>query len=123
MLVTAYENKVNKDGWIGLTDENEENVWVWVDGSPTNSYFNWQKDKIPSLDTRRNVGRVRLHQFGGGWQNARASLKEKVLICTRPDPQEICSDFPNYLRKGLSSAMEKVKDLEDALFSPSLPCA
>uniref|UniRef100_A0A3Q1HD74 C-type lectin domain-containing protein n=1 Tax=Anabas testudineus TaxID=64144 RepID=A0A3Q1HD74_ANATE len=55
------EEKMNDDYdtfWIGLTDSQEEDKWLWVDDSPLNTSFLFWNDTEPSNGQGRN-GEVR----------------------------------------------------------------
>ncbi|XP_026203102.2 CD209 antigen-like protein 2 [Anabas testudineus] len=60
-LVRRLREKMNDDYdtfWIGLTDSQEEDKWLWVDDSPLNTSFLFWNDTEPSNGQGRN-GEVR----------------------------------------------------------------
>ncbi len=83
VMVLAYENMISSIAWIGLSDEVIEGTWKWVSLEPTNGFFNWQKNEVPVENTGRNYARLRLDEFGAGWQFAKGGLTYSALICSR----------------------------------------
>ncbi len=45
----GIENNLEREAWTGLNDEATPGTWVWIDGSPTNDWFEWTKKNHPKL--------------------------------------------------------------------------
>jgi len=64
--------------WIGLVEE-QENVWVWVDGTVLN-YTNWAAEEPNNYMGRKED---RAHLWNGGTWNDHPSTSREYVICMR----------------------------------------
>ena len=58
-FLSATAASLNTDRWwMGFSDQNQEGVWVWSDGSPP-SYSNWEPTTTePNGGTSENCGQL-----------------------------------------------------------------
>ncbi|XP_047387894.1 CD209 antigen-like protein E [Sciurus carolinensis] len=62
--------------WMGLSDQNQEATWHWVDGSPLSRSFKYWNPGEPN-----NVGEEDCAEFtGDGWNDAKCDT-EKFWVC------------------------------------------
>ncbi|XP_032939633.1 hepatic lectin-like isoform X2 [Catharus ustulatus] len=71
----------NERFWIGLTDQNSEGTWEWIDGSDYASTFTFWKEGEPN-DSGRNEDCAHLW-LGGKWNDVHCTF-ECFFICQRP---------------------------------------
>ncbi|XP_025903929.1 hepatic lectin-like [Nothoprocta perdicaria] len=72
----------NERFWIGLTDENSEGEWEWIDGTDYKSTFTFWKEGEPNDSSNEDCA----HLWGlGQWNDVYCSY-ECYYICEKPVP-------------------------------------
>ncbi len=82
VLGLAIEKGIKEKGWIGLTDEENEGIWKWVNGEETNDFVYWKPGSPDELNTDVNNAMIRFDEFGGGWDDVKFRARTSVLICS-----------------------------------------
>lgn len=67
--------------WIGLSDENDEGQWFWLDGSPV-VYVNWAPGEPNNHQSMEDC--VEMSFTGAGWNDASCFKATTSYICERP---------------------------------------
>ncbi|KAM4603623.1 asialoglycoprotein receptor 2-like [Polymixia lowei] len=83
VIITSREeqqfiNNLKKRAWIGLTDEEEEGTWKWVDGTPLTT-ANWAASQPDNYG--RNEDCVEVH--GSGRWNDLDCMVKRLWICEK----------------------------------------
>uniref|UniRef100_A0A8C3WUH0 C-type lectin domain-containing protein n=1 Tax=Catagonus wagneri TaxID=51154 RepID=A0A8C3WUH0_9CETA len=76
-FLQSWYMRHNKATWIGLSDNNNEGSWQWVDNSPLQLSF-WQKGE-PNNQGDEDCAELHNH----GWNDNRCTA-ENVWICEKP---------------------------------------
>ena len=80
----------DRDYWIGYTDVEVEDSWLWADGS-TSQYNNWRADwedneDEPSGGTDENCAKVygydNSNYVGGVWSDSSCTSKKRFICRT-----------------------------------------
>lgn len=74
-------HSIDKEVWIGLTDEGVEGQWKWVDGTPLTTTY-WGKDQPNSYDGRNQDCVEFWHRATGtgDWNDEHCDVKQ-YFIC------------------------------------------
>ncbi|KAK4805932.1 hypothetical protein QYF61_021496 [Mycteria americana] len=73
----------NERFWIGLTDQNSEGEWEWIDGTDYKSTFTFWKEGEPNnSENREDCAHV---WFSGEWNDVYCTY-ECYYICEKPPP-------------------------------------
>ncbi len=75
--------------WIGLTDEQAEGLWQWIDGSPLDFRNFGPASGEPNGGITENYGAIELARAGnpdGWWNDARAGESYGAVVCRASTP-------------------------------------
>ena len=76
----------NGNYWIGLSKTNEENVWIWTDGTQLDSdgYENWENNQPDNNQNQQNCVVIHIRKsdpdHNGKWKDIRC-FQEWKYIC------------------------------------------
>ncbi|XP_030000931.1 C-type lectin domain family 4 member K-like [Sphaeramia orbicularis] len=67
--------------WIGLTDNETEGIWKWVDGTPLNTSY-WHDKEPNNANSNENCGEIGYHGKLNTW-NDKPCHSENYWICEK----------------------------------------
>ncbi|MCH2059487.1 MAG: cadherin domain-containing protein [Verrucomicrobiales bacterium] len=96
ILNTPEKNEIagqisNQEGWFGLTDEENEGEWKWIDGSPL-EWSSWYSGE-PNGGTRENYGTLWKEGDWNDWGPANIARGPYILELPNPDEPDLNDGF------------------------------
>ncbi|XP_060590829.1 perlucin-like protein [Ruditapes philippinarum] len=87
-FLASMAMRFDKNYWIGLSDIQQEGVWIWMETKTPMSqtgYLNWHPDQPNNYDHKQNCATLNGNNYYGQWNDWHCSASNLPFICEKPD--------------------------------------